>query len=51
MNTSRSRPLTTLSVAGPFSMGYVDFYTDTSAGITFALIRVRRVNSLDRGKA
>ena len=27
MNTSRSRPLTALYVTGPFSMGYVDFYT------------------------
>jgi len=27
MNSSRSRPLTSLYVAGPFSMGYVDFYT------------------------
>jgi hypothetical protein len=27
MNASRSRPLTSLYAAGPFSMGYVDFYT------------------------
>jgi MFS family permease len=27
MKTSRSYPLTSLYVAGPFSMGYVDFYT------------------------
>ncbi|HEY8873643.1 MAG TPA: MFS transporter [Stellaceae bacterium] len=27
MNSSRSRPLTALYVTGPFSMGYVDFYT------------------------
>ncbi|MBV8935955.1 MAG: MFS transporter [Alphaproteobacteria bacterium] len=27
MNTFRSRPLRALYVAGPFSMGYVDFYT------------------------
>ena len=27
MNPSRSRPLASLNVAGPFSMGYVDFYT------------------------
>jgi MFS family permease len=27
MNALRSRPLTSLYVAGPFSMGYVDFYT------------------------
>jgi len=27
MNLSRSRPLTALYVTGPFSMGYVDFYT------------------------
>ena len=27
MNASRSSPLTPLYVAGPFSMGYVDFYT------------------------
>jgi MFS family permease len=27
MKTSRSHPLTSLYVAGPFSMGYVDFYT------------------------
>lgn len=27
MNASRSRPLTSLYIAGPFSMGYVDFYT------------------------
>src|SRR5499427_2937330 len=27
MNTFRSRPLTSLYVAGPLSMGYVDFYT------------------------
>jgi MFS family permease len=27
MNPSRSRPLTALYVTGPFSMGYVDFYT------------------------
>src|SRR5437588_7819331 len=27
MKTSSSRPLTSLYVAGPFSMGYVDFYT------------------------
>ena len=27
MNTSRLRPLASLYVAGPFSMGYVDFYT------------------------
>jgi hypothetical protein len=27
MKTSRSHPLTPLHVAGPFSMGYVDFYT------------------------
>lgn len=27
MNASRIRPLTSLYVAGPFSMGYVDFYT------------------------
>ena len=27
MNASRSRPLASLYVAGPFSMGYVDFYT------------------------
>jgi MFS family permease len=27
MNASRSSPLTSLYVAGPFSMGYVDFYT------------------------
>jgi MFS family permease len=27
MNTSSSRPLTSLYVAGPLSMGYVDFYT------------------------
>jgi hypothetical protein len=27
MNASRSRSLTSLYVAGPFSMGYVDFYT------------------------
>src|SRR6266851_6782056 len=27
MNESRPRPLTSLYVAGPLSMGYVDFYT------------------------
>ena len=27
MKTSRSHPLTSLYVAGPFSMGYIDFYT------------------------
>src|ERR1700724_2245497 len=27
MNASRSSPLTSLYVAGPLSMGYVDFYT------------------------
>src|ERR1700694_1988306 len=27
MNASRSRPPASLYVAGPFSMGYVDFYT------------------------
>src|SRR5437588_12285495 len=27
MNASRTGPLTALYVAGPFSMGYVDFYT------------------------
>src|SRR5437867_7534276 len=27
MNGSRSRSLTSLYIAGPFSMGYVDFYT------------------------
>src|SRR5262245_55642052 len=27
MNDSRSRPPVSLYVAGPFSMGYVDFYT------------------------
>src|SRR3954465_12376931 len=27
MNASRSSPLASLYVAGPFSMGYVDFYT------------------------
>jgi MFS family permease len=27
MNASSARPLTSLYVAGPFSMGYVDFYT------------------------
>ena len=27
MNVPRSRPLASLYVAGPFSMGYVDFYT------------------------
>ena len=27
MNGSRSRPPASLYVAGPFSMGYVDFYT------------------------
>lgn len=27
MNASRSRPLASLYVAGPFSMGYADFYT------------------------
>jgi len=27
MNQSRPRPLASLYVAGPFSMGYVDFYT------------------------
>ena len=27
MNPSCSRPLASLYVAGPFSMGYVDFYT------------------------
>ena len=27
MNAPRTRPLTSLYVAGPFSMGYVDFYT------------------------
>ncbi|MBV8121348.1 MAG: MFS transporter [Alphaproteobacteria bacterium] len=27
INAPRSRPLTSLYVAGPFSMGYVDFYT------------------------
>jgi MFS family permease len=27
VNASRSRSLTSLYVAGPFSMGYVDFYT------------------------
>ena len=27
MNAFRSRPLTSLYVAGPLSMGYVDFYT------------------------
>src|ERR1700736_1430866 len=27
MNASRSHPLTSLYVAGPLSMGYVDFYT------------------------
>jgi hypothetical protein len=27
MNASHSRSLTSLYVAGPFSMGYVDFYT------------------------
>jgi hypothetical protein len=27
MNVFRSRPLKALYLAGPFSMGYVDFYT------------------------
>jgi hypothetical protein len=27
MNQPRPRPLASLYVAGPFSMGYVDFYT------------------------
>ena len=27
MNSCRPRPLASLYVAGPFSMGYVDFYT------------------------